>query len=71
MKTILPLALSVSVFFAACNSDTKLSQENESANDAKVKSMATPVDPVAQKIEELKNLNLLVSTNCRPGCLRS
>jgi hypothetical protein len=55
MKTIL-LVLSASVFFAACNSDTKLSQKDESANNAKVKSMAVPVDPIAQKIEELKAL---------------
>jgi hypothetical protein len=56
MKTILFIALPVSVFFAACNSDTKVSQKDDSANDAKVKSMATPVDPVAQKLEELRNL---------------
>ncbi|HEU4633876.1 MAG TPA: hypothetical protein VFS22_07825 [Flavisolibacter sp.] len=56
MKTIL-LVLSAFVFFAACNSDTKVSQKEESANDAKVKSMATPVDPVTQKTAELKNLD--------------
>lgn len=56
MKTILPVILSAIVFFAACNSDTKVTQKDESANDAKVKAMATPVDPVAQKMDELKNL---------------
>ena len=42
-------------FFTSCNSDTKTVKNDESVNDAKVKAAAV-VDPVAQKIEELKGL---------------
>lgn len=60
MKRVLLIILSIGVVLTACNSDTKTVQaKNESANEAKVKSAATPVDPTTQKIEALKKLPLL------------
>jgi hypothetical protein len=56
MKKSLLIIVSASVFLAACNSEPKITQKDETANDAKVKSMATPVDPVDQKMKELKSL---------------
>lgn len=55
MKRVLLFILSATVVWAACNSET-VRKKDESANETKVKSMATPVDPVAQKIIELKRL---------------
>ena len=55
MKKLLLLVLSASLL-AACNSDDKTVQKSETANEAKVKSAATPVDPVAEKIAALKAL---------------
>lgn len=55
MKTILPLALSAFVFFTACNSDSKTAKDPE----AQVKAVAAPVDPVAQKMQELSSLTPL------------
>lgn len=59
MKKSLLLILSASVFFAACNSEPKITQKDETANNAKVKSVAAPVDPQAQKMEALKALSPL------------
>jgi hypothetical protein len=60
MKRVLLAALSLGCLLSACNSDTKIVQEkSESANAAKVKSVAAPVDPTVQKIEELKKLPIL------------
>lgn len=56
MKKSLLIILSASVFFAACNSEPKITQKDETANDAKVKSVAAPVDPLVEKMEELKTL---------------
>jgi len=55
MKKLLLLVLSASLL-AACNSDDKTVQKSETANEAKVKSAATPVNPVAEKIAALKAL---------------
>ncbi len=57
MKKSLLIILSASVFFAACNSEPKITQKDETANDAKVKSVAAPVDPLVQKMEELTTLS--------------
>ena len=56
MKKILLIVLSSSVF-AACNSGDKTVQKSETANEAKVKSAATPADPTAEKIATLKALS--------------
>jgi len=58
MKRTLLIIFSTSAMLGlvACNSDTKTTHKNETSNDAKVKSVTTPVDPVTQKIEELEKL---------------
>ena len=60
MNRALLIALSFGLALSACNNDTKTVQKkDESTNEAKVKSVATPVDPTAQKIEELKKMPIL------------
>jgi len=58
MKRTLLVIFSTSTMlgFVACNSDTKTTRTNETANDAKVKSVTAPVDPETQKVEELEKL---------------
>ena len=56
MKKLLLIILAASLF-GACNSNDKTVQKSETANEAKVKSAATPVDPAAEKIAALKALS--------------
>ena len=59
MKRILPIFLSLAIFLIACNPTVKTEQISEASNQAKVKSAATPVDPLAVQMQKLGSLEPL------------
>jgi hypothetical protein len=59
MKRILPIFLSLVVLFVACNPSVKTEQISEASNEAKVKTVATPIDPLAVKMQQLGALQPL------------
>ena len=59
MKRILPIFLSLAIIFIACNPTVKTEQVSEASNQAKVKSAATPVDPLAVQMQKLGSLEPL------------
>jgi hypothetical protein len=59
MKRILPIFLSLVVLFVACNPSVKTEQVSETSNQAKVKSAATPVDPLTVQMQKLASLEPL------------
>jgi hypothetical protein len=59
MKRILPIFLCLVVLFVACNPTVKTEQISETSNEAKVKTVATPIDPLTAKMQELGSLQPL------------
>ncbi|HJW17482.1 MAG TPA: hypothetical protein VJ499_10200 [Flavisolibacter sp.] len=59
MKRILPIFLLLVTFFVACNPSVKTEQISETTNQAKVKSVSTPTDPLVIKMQELGALQPL------------